>query len=98
MHCLIVYHTEWGAVALGSLDLSLRSVSVSPSNLTADAGFVHFKAFFNQLLSDCICSSCVLAIVTSNLELSLWSAVKNHLKGQWAEVRRTRQVIRIGLI
>ncbi|KAI0064060.1 hypothetical protein BV25DRAFT_1869513 [Artomyces pyxidatus] len=59
---------EWGAVALGSLDIALRSVTASPSSLSADAG-------------------CVLAVLNSNLELSLWCAVKNHLKGQWIQLQ-----------
>ncbi|ETW79260.1 hypothetical protein HETIRDRAFT_478665 [Heterobasidion irregulare TC 32-1] len=59
---------EWSAVVLGSLDLALRSVSVSPSNITADAG-------------------CVLAIINSNLELSLWVPLKNHLNGKWVKLQ-----------
>ncbi|THH15736.1 hypothetical protein EW146_g4774 [Bondarzewia mesenterica] len=57
---------EWGAVALGSLDLSLRSVTASPSDLTDNAG-------------------CVLAVLNSNLELSIWAALKNPLKGKWLQ-------------
>ncbi len=35
---LIDAQPEWGAVSLGSLDPSLHAVTLSPSNLTADAG------------------------------------------------------------
>lgn len=52
--CLIAYQKEWGAVALGSLDLSLRTVSVSPSNLTADAGYIHSRTTYRGVKSDSI--------------------------------------------
>ncbi|TFY72445.1 hypothetical protein EVG20_g550 [Dentipellis fragilis] len=59
---------EWGSVALGSLDISLRSVTASPGSLTADG-------------------RCLLAVLNSNLELSLWGPVKNHLKGRWDKLQ-----------
>lgn len=34
----LVVVVEWGAVSLGSLDLTLRGAVWSPSNLTADSG------------------------------------------------------------
>ncbi|OBZ74220.1 hypothetical protein A0H81_05959, partial [Grifola frondosa] len=55
---------DWGAVSLGSLDPFLQAVTLSPSNLTVDAG-------------------CVLALLNSNLELTIWGAGKNHLQGEW---------------
>lgn len=33
-----------------------------------------------------IASRCVLAVLNSNLELSIWGAVKNHLRGEWVKV------------
>ena len=35
---------EWGTVCLGSLDPSLQAVTLSPSNLTADAGCEQSRA------------------------------------------------------
>jgi len=29
---------------------------------------------------------CVLATLNSNMEVSLWAATKNHLKGEWIKV------------
>ncbi|KAJ7851579.1 hypothetical protein B0H13DRAFT_2085318, partial [Mycena leptocephala] len=58
---------EWGAVSLGSLDVGLRAITCSPSNLTGNGG-------------------CVAAILSSNMDLSLWRAAKNTIKGEWAKL------------
>ncbi|KAJ7663818.1 transcription factor IIIC subunit delta N-term-domain-containing protein [Mycena polygramma] len=58
---------EWGSVSLGSLDVGLRAMSCSPSNLTGNGG-------------------CVAAILSSNMDLSLWHAAKNTIKGEWAKL------------
>ncbi|KAJ7308537.1 transcription factor IIIC subunit delta N-term-domain-containing protein [Mycena albidolilacea] len=58
---------EWGALALGSMDVGLRAMSCSPSNLTGNGG-------------------CVAAILSSNMDLSLWHAAKNTIKGEWAKL------------
>lgn len=59
---------DWGAITLGSLDVSLREVACSPSNLTSRG-------------------RCVIAILNSNAEVSLWVAAKNHLKGEWTNIQ-----------
>lgn len=59
---------DWGAITLGSLDVSLREVACSPSNLTSRG-------------------RCVIAILNSNAEVSLWAAAKNHLKGEWSNIQ-----------
>ncbi|KAJ7851587.1 hypothetical protein B0H13DRAFT_2085377, partial [Mycena leptocephala] len=59
--------SEWGAVSLGSLDVGLRAITCSPSNLTGNGG-------------------CVAAILGSNMDLSLWHAAKNTIKGEWAKL------------
>lgn len=59
---------DWGAITLGSLDVSLREVACSPSNLTSRG-------------------RCVIAILNSNAEVSLWAATKNHLKGEWTNIQ-----------
>ncbi|KAG2040160.1 putative zinc-finger of transcription factor IIIC complex-domain-containing protein [Suillus americanus] len=64
---------DWGAVTLGSLDVSLRELACSPSNLTSRG-------------------RCVIAILNSNAEVSLWAAAKNHLKGEWTNVRAIQDV------
>ncbi|KAG2358841.1 transcription factor IIIC subunit delta N-term-domain-containing protein [Suillus spraguei] len=64
---------DWGAITLGSLDVSLREVACSPSNLTSRG-------------------RCVIAILNSNAEVSLWVAAKNHLKGEWTNVRTVTHV------
>ncbi|KAJ6580956.1 putative zinc-finger of transcription factor IIIC complex-domain-containing protein [Mycena capillaripes] len=58
---------EWGSIALGSLDVGLRAMSCSPSNLTGNRG-------------------CVAAILSSNMDLTLWRAAKNTIKGEWAKI------------
>ncbi|KAJ8588488.1 hypothetical protein M405DRAFT_740181 [Rhizopogon salebrosus TDB-379] len=59
---------NWGAVTLGSLDLSVRAVTCSPSNLTSRG-------------------RCVIAVLNSNAEVSLWVAHKNHLRGEWTNIQ-----------
>ncbi|KAJ7249546.1 transcription factor IIIC subunit delta N-term-domain-containing protein [Mycena haematopus] len=58
---------EWGALSLGSMDIGLRAMACSPSNLTGNGG-------------------CVAAILSSNMDLSLWHAAKNSIKGEWAKL------------
>ncbi|KAI9573929.1 transcription factor IIIC subunit delta N-term-domain-containing protein [Boletus coccyginus] len=58
----------WGSLALGSLDLSVRAVTCSPSGLTSRG-------------------RCVIAVLNSNMEVSLWAAGKNHLKGEWLRIQ-----------
>ncbi|KAJ7132371.1 transcription factor IIIC subunit delta N-term-domain-containing protein [Mycena epipterygia] len=58
---------EWGAVSLGSMDVGLRAISCSPSNLTGNGG-------------------CVAAILSSNMDLSLWHTAKNTMKGEWVKL------------
>ncbi|KAJ7669205.1 hypothetical protein DFH06DRAFT_1468843 [Mycena polygramma] len=58
---------EWGSVSLGSLDVGLRAMSCSPSNLTGNAG-------------------CMAAILSSNMDISLWHAAKDTIKGEWAKL------------
>ncbi|KAG6374829.1 transcription factor IIIC subunit delta N-term-domain-containing protein [Boletus reticuloceps] len=58
----------WGSLALGSLDISVRAVTCSPSGLTSRG-------------------RCVLAVLNSNMEVSLYAAGKNHLKGEWINIQ-----------
>ncbi|KAJ7498004.1 transcription factor IIIC subunit delta N-term-domain-containing protein [Mycena galericulata] len=58
---------DWGGLSLGSLDVGLRTISCSPSNLTANGG-------------------CIAAILSSNMDLTLWHTTKNTIKGEWAKV------------
>ncbi|KAI5121645.1 hypothetical protein M0805_001172 [Coniferiporia weirii] len=62
---------EWGAVALGSLDVSWRAVTISPGNLS-------------NLSTG---SGCLLVVMSTNLELTLWCATKNHLKEAWTKIQ-----------
>ena len=81
---------EWGAVSFGSIDPNLRSVACSPAHLTVNAGYeVSLSREFSMLIS----SSCVIAILDSNMQLSIWTAVKNHLRGEWIKVRITFAVM-----
>ncbi|KAF8154505.1 transcription factor IIIC subunit delta N-term-domain-containing protein [Crassisporium funariophilum] len=61
------YSQAWGAVSLGSIDLSLRALAISPSGLSSDGG-------------------CIFVTLSSNMDLNLWAAVKNYLKGEWVKV------------
>ncbi|KAJ3926071.1 MAG: hypothetical protein NXY57DRAFT_1043575 [Lentinula lateritia] len=58
------YSQDWSATSLGSMDISVWAITLSPSQLTTDAG-------------------CILAILSSNMDLTLWIAGKNALKGEW---------------
>ncbi|KXN82242.1 Putative transcription factor tau subunit sfc9 [Leucoagaricus sp. SymC.cos] len=60
------YSQDWGAVSLGSTDISLRSVAISPSGLSNTSG-------------------CIIATLSSNLDLVLWTATRNSLKGEWSK-------------
>ncbi|KDQ23808.1 hypothetical protein PLEOSDRAFT_1097980 [Pleurotus ostreatus PC15] len=55
---------DWGALSLGSLDISLKAICSSPTNVSPSA-------------------TCVLAVLTSNMDLSIWAPSKNILKGEW---------------
>lgn len=65
----------WDSLVTGSLDVSIKSVVVSPSFLSVDAG-------------------CVLAIVSTNLELSLWCSMKNEPVGQWIKLQDATPFLR----
>ncbi|KAH7910203.1 transcription factor IIIC subunit delta N-term-domain-containing protein [Hygrophoropsis aurantiaca] len=65
---LLPYHLDWAALSLGSLDVAIRSVACSPSNVTSRG-------------------RCVLAVLNSNMEVSLWTTTKNHLKGEWMNIQ-----------
>ncbi|KAH8110999.1 transcription factor IIIC subunit delta N-term-domain-containing protein [Phellopilus nigrolimitatus] len=62
---------EWGALSLGSLDISWRAVTISPSNLS------RFTTG----------SGCLLVVMNTNLELTLWCATRNHLKEAWSKTQ-----------
>ncbi|KAF9004682.1 transcription factor IIIC subunit delta N-term-domain-containing protein [Cyathus striatus] len=61
------YSQEWGAVSLGSMDVSLWAATFSPTNLSPDAG-------------------CILVTLSSNMDLTLWTGMKNCLKGEWIKI------------
>lgn len=77
--------TEYGAVVLGSLDFSVKSASCSPSNITKDGRYVITVNIVCVFIS-CVTLRCILATLNSNMEVALWSASKNHLKGEWHKV------------
>ncbi|KAI6101153.1 transcription factor IIIC subunit delta N-term-domain-containing protein [Pisolithus sp. B1] len=54
----------WGTLSLGSLDVSVRAVTCSPSGLSSYR-------------------RCVLAVLNTNMEVTLWEGTKNHLRGEW---------------
>ncbi|KAJ7708915.1 transcription factor IIIC subunit delta N-term-domain-containing protein [Mycena rosella] len=58
---------DYGAVSLGSMDVGLRAISCSPSDLTGNGG-------------------CVAAILSSNMDLSLWHTPKNTMSGEWVKL------------
>ncbi|KIK63290.1 hypothetical protein GYMLUDRAFT_196921 [Collybiopsis luxurians FD-317 M1] len=61
------YSQDWSATSLGSMDITVWAMALSPSQITQDAG-------------------CVLAVLSSNMDLSLWMAGKNGLKGEWKKL------------
>ncbi|KAJ6616962.1 transcription factor IIIC subunit delta N-term-domain-containing protein [Mycena sp. CBHHK59/15] len=66
---------EWSAVSLGSMDVGLRAISCSPSNLTETGG-------------------CIAAVLTTNMDLSLWRTAKNGIKGEWVKLcEATPQIV-----
>ncbi|KAH9172208.1 transcription factor IIIC subunit delta N-term-domain-containing protein [Lactarius sanguifluus] len=66
---------DWDSLVTGSLDVSIKSVVVSPSFLSEDAG-------------------CILAVVSTNLELSLWCSIKNEPVGQWTKLQDATPFLR----
>ncbi|KAJ7770286.1 putative zinc-finger of transcription factor IIIC complex-domain-containing protein [Mycena maculata] len=58
---------DWSSIALGSVDIALWAVTLSPSNISADA-------------------SCILAALSSSMDLTLWTAGRNGMKGEWVKV------------
>ncbi|KAI6010591.1 transcription factor IIIC subunit delta N-term-domain-containing protein [Pisolithus marmoratus] len=58
---------SWGALSLGSLDVSVQAVACSPSGLSSYG-------------------RCVLAVLNTNMEVTLWEGTKNHLKGEWCMI------------
>ncbi|KAJ7176800.1 putative zinc-finger of transcription factor IIIC complex-domain-containing protein [Mycena filopes] len=58
---------DWSAIVLGSVDIALWAVTMSPSNISAHAG-------------------CVLAALSSSMDLTIWTAGRNGLKGEWIKL------------
>ncbi|KAJ7240849.1 putative zinc-finger of transcription factor IIIC complex-domain-containing protein [Mycena haematopus] len=58
---------DWGAIVLGSVDIALWAVTLSPSNISAHAG-------------------CIVAALSSSMDLTLWTAGRNGLKGEWIKI------------
>ncbi|KAJ6482521.1 putative zinc-finger of transcription factor IIIC complex-domain-containing protein [Mycena sanguinolenta] len=58
---------DWSAIALGSVDISLWAVTLSPSNISERAG-------------------CILAALSSSMDLTLWTAGRNGIKGTWIKI------------
>lgn len=58
---------DWSAIVLGSLDIALWAVTLSPSNISPHAG-------------------CVLAALSSSMDLTLWTAGRNGIKGEWLKI------------
>ncbi|KAJ7444557.1 putative zinc-finger of transcription factor IIIC complex-domain-containing protein [Mycena galericulata] len=58
---------DWSAIALGSVDIALWAVTISPSNVSTHAG-------------------CVVAALSSSMDLTLWTAGRNGLKGEWIKI------------
>jgi len=77
---------EWGAISLGSLDVTPQAIACSPSNVTRDAGFASLTSSLWSHVN-CTLLRCLIAILNSNMELTLWAASKNFLHGQWTIVR-----------
>ncbi|KAJ3739057.1 putative zinc-finger of transcription factor IIIC complex-domain-containing protein [Lentinula detonsa] len=61
------FSQDWGATSLGSMDISVWAMTLSPSHITPDAG-------------------CILAVLSSNMDLTLWIANKNTLIGEWKKI------------
>ncbi|KAF9460559.1 transcription factor IIIC subunit delta N-term-domain-containing protein [Collybia nuda] len=66
---------EWGTAVFGSLDIGLREIALSPSNLTKDAG-------------------CVMCLLNSNMDLSLWTPDKDRLRGKWTKIQDVMPLLR----
>ncbi|KAJ7916764.1 putative zinc-finger of transcription factor IIIC complex-domain-containing protein [Mycena leptocephala] len=58
---------DWNAIVLGSVDIALWAVTLSPSNISAHAG-------------------CIVAALSSSMDLTLWTAARNGLKGEWMKI------------
>ncbi|KAJ7489173.1 putative zinc-finger of transcription factor IIIC complex-domain-containing protein [Mycena latifolia] len=58
---------DWSAIVLGSVDIALWAVTLSPTNVSPHAG-------------------CVLAALSSSMDLTLWTAGRNGMKGEWIKI------------
>ncbi|KAF7377460.1 hypothetical protein MSAN_00167800 [Mycena sanguinolenta] len=58
---------DWSAIVLGSVDISLWAVTLSPSNISERAG-------------------CIVAALSSSMDLTLWTAGRNGIKGTWIKI------------
>ena len=74
---------DWDSLVTGSLDVFIKSVVASPSFLSADTGYGYSII---PSTTPYLGHSCVLAVVNTNLEISLWCSAKNQLAGQWVKV------------
>lgn len=78
-------NTDWGAITFGSLDVSVRAVTCSPSALSSRGRCV--STSYIMPLGDgngpIYARRCVLAVLTAH-EVTLWEATKNHLQGEWS--------------
>ncbi|KAH9962694.1 putative zinc-finger of transcription factor IIIC complex-domain-containing protein [Russula dissimulans] len=63
-------------------NLATGSLDVSIKSVVASPSFVSADA------------GCVLAVISTNLELSLWSSVKNQLGGQWVKLQDSISFLR----
>ncbi|KAF5390916.1 hypothetical protein D9757_004058 [Collybiopsis confluens] len=68
------YSQDWSATSLGSMDITVWTMALSPSQITQDA-------------------SCILAVLSSNMDLTLWVAGKNGLKGEWKKLSNVTGVL-----
>ncbi|KAJ7312923.1 putative zinc-finger of transcription factor IIIC complex-domain-containing protein [Mycena albidolilacea] len=58
---------DWSAIALGSVDIALWAIAMSPSNISPRAG-------------------CIVAALSSSMDLTLWTAGRNGIKGEWIKI------------
>ncbi|KAJ6498553.1 putative zinc-finger of transcription factor IIIC complex-domain-containing protein [Mycena vitilis] len=58
---------DWNAIVLGSVDIALWAVTLSPSNVSKHAG-------------------CIVAALSSSMDLTLWTAGRNSIKGEWIKI------------
>lgn len=64
------------------MDFSWQAITYSPTNYSSVGRFAHSLYRYLSLIQD----SCILATLSSNLEVQLWAPKSHAYRGEWTKV------------